>query len=169
MNKNNLNLILKEFDNQSRDDLEIIKAVLPYCSQQICVSFALHCCLDIEPLMTDKRSVAAIRAVELFVKTGAKVSQEIVDSAYAAYAAAYASAYADAAYAAAYAYANAADAAYAAYAADAAYAAYAAYGKDPNVYKDKMRGYLNKLKELVSMEYGVELSADAAWLIAVVI
>ena len=58
-----------------------------------------------------------------------------------------------------------------AYAAYAAYnaAAYAAYAKDPEVYKDKMRNYLNKLKELVSAEYGDSMTADAAWLMAVVI
>ncbi len=132
-----LDNILKEFNNQNRDDLEIIKAVLPHCSKQICVSFALHCALDQKHLLTDERSFQALEAVQLFLKTGAKVSQGIVDSA------------ANAAYAAANA---------------------AARGEnDPNIYKDKMRSYLNKLKELISAEYSFDLSSDAAWLMAVVI
>ena len=177
-----LDLILKEFNNENRSDLDVIKAVLPHCSHRLQVSFALHCCLDIESLMTDKHSIAALRAVEIFLKTGIKPSQEVITAADAnaasaasatAYAATYAAAAAaDAAAASAYAaaYAATADvvAAYAAYA--IAYAAAACFTPEWNRVRDeRIRGYLNKLKELVSTECNIELTADASWLMAVVI
>src|ERR1035437_4736849 len=101
-----LDLILKEFDDQNREDLEVIRAVLPHCGNKIQVTFALYCCLDIEPLMTDERSINTLRAIEVFLKTGKPISQDIRTAAHAAYAA------------------NAAHAAYAANAANAAHAAY---------------------------------------------
>jgi len=189
-----LDLILKEFNNENRSDLDVIKAVLPHCSHRLQVSFALHCCLDIEPLMTDKRSIAALRAVEIFLKTGIKPSQEVITAytaatyaAAAAYAAAYTAAYATA-YATAYAAAATADAAAdaaASAAADAYATAYAtasaaasaathavaaSFTPEWNRVRDeRIRGYLNKLKELVSTECNIELTADASWLMAVVI
>jgi hypothetical protein len=74
--------------------------------------FAVWCARQVEHLMTDERSKAALVAAEKFAN--GEIEKSELDAAYAAARAAYAAA-------------RAAYAAYAAYAARAAYAAYAAY------------------------------------------
>jgi hypothetical protein len=118
--------------------------------------------------MTDARSTNALRAVEVFLATGTPVSQDIVNATNAAYAAYAAYAAANATYATYSANANAANAANAS-ASNAAYAAYAsayATANDPNIYNEKMRGYLIKLKEIILLEVPVE---ESSWLLGMVI
>jgi hypothetical protein len=180
----NLDTIIKEFDaSPGRDEYDTVKAVLPHCPHRVQVAFALYCAQSVEHLMTDERSLAALRAVEAYLKEGTEIPKEVVDGAnvvaatnytavnavqatvlytanYAAYAAHTDIYAAHAAHYAAHAAANTARAA-----ADAVAAATTPY----ETYNDTMRGYLNKLKELVVAEYAPSMAGDAAWLLGVVI
>jgi hypothetical protein len=181
-----LDTIIKEFDaSPSRDEYDTMRAVLPHCPHRVQVAFAYHCAQSVEHMTTDERLVAALRAVEAYLKEGTEIPKEVVDGAnaatnaprtatYAIYAAAYA------VHAAVYAVQAAVHAAhYAVYAANATstanYAALAAANSvaaatnATETYRDTMRGYLNKLKELVVAEYAPSMAGDAAWLLGVVI
>ena len=149
ISEQNLNLIIEEFNRVDQDDYNTIRNVLKLCPKRISVQFALDTCLSIKHLMKDKRSLAALDSVKLWLDDGTPIPQDIRAAAYAA---AYA---AIAAYAAAYAAADAAAAAEADAAADAAAyaAADAAYADNTPEWKqaraEKMREHLNRLKDLI--------------------